>query len=258
MENKPYLGSKEKMTRQKWSGILGTLLFHVGVILILIFSGFYYPDPPPPEEGVIVSLGEPDAGSNSDIQGSPEQNEEVSSVQESSTEEELTQDIEEAPTTSSKKSENPTQPTETNKDEQKTEERKPDSKSLFTKSSKKGGGTGDGDKEGQKGDPTGVDEGNPDVSGSGTSGIKFSLAGRSLKEKITISDRPQESGLVVVDIWVDKNGNVIRAEPSLKSTTTSSKLWKIAKEAALRAKFSPKEDGPEQQKGTITIEFKLR
>ncbi len=258
MENKPYIGSKEKMNRQKWSGILGTLLFHIGVVLILIFSGFYFPDPPPPEEGVMVAFGEPDAGSNAEVQGSPEETQEVSSVQESAPEEQLTQDTEETPVTSSKTAENPKKTSEPAKEEQKQEERKPDSKSLFTKSSKKGGGTGDGDKEGQKGDPTGVDEGNPDVTGSGTSGIKFSLAGRSLKEKITINDRPQESGLVVVDIWVDKNGNVVRAEPSLKSTTTSAKLWKIAKEAAMRAKFSPKEDGPEQQKGTITIEFKLR
>ncbi|PKP04377.1 MAG: hypothetical protein CVU11_04950 [Bacteroidetes bacterium HGW-Bacteroidetes-6] len=61
---------------------------------------------------------------------------------------------------------------------------------------------------------------------------------------------------MVVTIWVDKQGNVTRAEPGAIGTTVSNPtLWNAAKTAALQAKFDVNNDAPEVQKGTITYNF---
>jgi hypothetical protein len=38
-------------------GLIGTLFFHLSILLILLFFGFSYPDPPPEEQGVLVNFG---------------------------------------------------------------------------------------------------------------------------------------------------------------------------------------------------------
>jgi hypothetical protein len=38
-------------------GLIGTIIFHISILLILIFFGFSYPDPPPEEQGVLVNFG---------------------------------------------------------------------------------------------------------------------------------------------------------------------------------------------------------
>ena len=85
------------------------------------------------------------------------------------------------------------------------------------------------------------------------------LSGRDIVFKPKVVANTQETGKVVVNIWVDRYGKVKRATPGAKgSTTTSSSLYKIAKEAAIKAKFSPNRDAPEEQKGTLVFDFKLR
>jgi colicin import membrane protein len=43
-------------------GLIGTILFHLLVLFLLIFFGFSYPDPPPDEEGIEVNFGTDDYG----------------------------------------------------------------------------------------------------------------------------------------------------------------------------------------------------
>jgi TonB family protein len=64
-----------------------------------------------------------------------------------------------------------------------------------------------------------------------------------------------EEGKVVVEIVVDKNGNVIRAEANGRGTNTnSSNLKTIARQAAFATKFNV--SGAEgEQKGTLTMVF---
>jgi len=38
-------------------GLIGTIIFHLTILLILLFFGFSYPDPPPEEQGVLVNFG---------------------------------------------------------------------------------------------------------------------------------------------------------------------------------------------------------
>ena len=69
----------------------------------------------------------------------------------------------------------------------------------------------------------------------------------------------QKGGTVVVDILVDRHGNVTSAVPGGTGTTVSDKtLWESARKAALNTQFNVKADAPPQQAGTITYIFKLQ
>ena len=69
----------------------------------------------------------------------------------------------------------------------------------------------------------------------------------------------QESGTVVVKVWVDQYGRVKRAEPGADGTTvTNAKLWAAARAVAMEACFDTKADAPALQEGTITYIFKLK
>lgn len=116
-----------------------------------------------------------------------------------------------------------------------------------------GGGTGGGH---GTGNGTGVGPG----SGSGTGGGHgYSLAGRKATSRPTPNNNCNEAGTIVVRVTVDRNGNVINALPGIKgSTTSSSCLQNIAKEAALRTKWEAKSSAPDNQIGTIVYNFKLR
>ena len=69
----------------------------------------------------------------------------------------------------------------------------------------------------------------------------------------------QKGGTVVVDILVDRHGNVTSAVPGGTGTTVSDKtLWEAARKAALNTQFNVKADAPAQQAGTITYIFRLQ
>jgi outer membrane biosynthesis protein TonB len=118
-----------------------------------------------------------------------------------------------------------------------------------------GGGNGDG-----TGPGTGTGTGGGNGSGNGPgNGIGFDLAGRNFRSLPRLEDRSQEQGKVVIDIVVDKAGNVVRAEgPGRGSTLTNGTLVRKCREAAMKAKFSASPAGVEEQKGSITFNFILR
>lgn len=64
----------------------------------------------------------------------------------------------------------------------------------------------------------------------------------------------QYGGTVTVNILVDKNGNVISAEPQV-SGNESEQLLSYAKTAALRTKFNPQTKAPARQAGHIKYHF---
>jgi protein TonB len=122
-----------------------------------------------------------------------------------------------------------------------------------------GGQPSDGDKEGggNIGTPTGQIEGKG-VFGNGKGTGGWSLMGGELKKKPT-SDLPSEEGKVVVDIEVDKDGNVVGASINVAAgNTTSQSLFNLAKKAAFTAKFTARTDGSSaKRKGTLTFNYKL-
>ena len=121
-----------------------------------------------------------------------------------------------------------------------------------------GGGTGGGN-------GTGNGSGSGSGNGSGSGGGSGSGSGYSLGNRKALS-KPQpnyncgnESGLVVVQITVDKNGNVIDARPGARGTTNSdSCLMAEAKKAALKTKWEPSPDGTEKQVGSIKYNFSIK
>ena len=69
----------------------------------------------------------------------------------------------------------------------------------------------------------------------------------------------QESGTVVVKIWVDQYGKVTKAVPGADGTTvTNSALWSAARKAALETGFNMSASAPPLQEGTITYIFNLK
>lgn len=69
----------------------------------------------------------------------------------------------------------------------------------------------------------------------------------------------QESGVVVVTIWVDNYGTVKKAVAGADGTTvTDNTLWTAARNAAMNTHFNMSADAPAMQEGTITYIFNLK
>ena len=95
--------------------------------------------------------------------------------------------------------------------------------------------------------------------GTGTEGVDWNLAGRQSLSLPKPNYDIQSEGIVVVEVRVDRNGNVIQANPGVKGSTTLEEYFlRVAREAAMAAKFDRKPDAPAIQVGTITYHFKLR
>lgn len=70
--------------------------------------------------------------------------------------------------------------------------------------------------------------------------------------------KSQETGKVVVTVWVDQYGTVKKAQAGAEGTTvTSTELWTAARNAAMNTHFNMKADAPVLQEGTITYIFTL-
>ncbi len=122
------------------------------------------------------------------------------------------------------------------------------------------GSEGDDNKPGDKGQPDGDPYatsyyGGPG-SGSGTGG--YGLKGRSLVSKGKVQQECNQEGRVVVEIKVDKNGNVISAKPGVKGTTNNDPcLLEPARKTAFMHKWNAPSDAPNQQTGFVVVNFKL-
>lgn len=264
-----------------------TIAIHAALFLILLFTLMTTTIPPFPEagggSGVLVNIGILDEASG-DIQPmsdnikkelSPEKINATNAQEENV----VTQDFEESPVVKEtkivKKNITPVKTETKTEIKPKVEPvKKADPNSLYkgstTTSKSQGTGVGKGDQGDPAGDPlskytgknsngtggTGNGTGEGPGSGSGKGGISFSLSGRHLVRTPQINDRSQETGKVVVDITVNKEGEVTAAIPGGRgSTTTSSLLFKLAKDAAMKAKFNTSDEDADIQKGTITFVF---
>ena len=69
----------------------------------------------------------------------------------------------------------------------------------------------------------------------------------------------QDEGVIVVEVWVNRQGTVEKAIPGAPGTTVSnSKMWNAARNAALETKFNINLEDPSLVRGTITYIFKLK
>lgn len=251
--------------KYKFSGAIGTILFHIMVLALLLFLALRTPLPLPGEEGVEVSLGYEETGSGLT---QPEKIKPIQRVepipQKSEPKEIITQDTEEAPALEEEKQEKP-QPEEKpeEKKEPVKEEPKVNPKALYTPNKKdqdEAGNQGTDFEDADQGKESGSkDSKKPEgVAGMGE-GISFNLEGRGSIHLPKPAYESLEQGKVVVKIWVNKQGKVTRALPGVKGTTiTDQRLRDLARDAALKAVFTPDPNASDIQVGTITYNFLRR
>ena len=89
----------------------------------------------------------------------------------------------------------------------------------------------------------------------GESNIRYDLANRyHLRLPIPIY-LAQSGGEVIIDIWVNRRGKVVNAEPRIHDAVSDEMLYAYAKKAAVNTVFNADRSAPAEQKGTITYLF---
>lgn len=96
------------------------------------------------------------------------------------------------------------------------------------------------------------------VFNSGFDRIEYIMDGRSMTKFPKIVIGQEASGMVVVDVAIDKYGNVISAEPGAagSETTDDKYLFYKAKFACQEAKFDTYSTAPLRTEGKIFVVFK--
>lgn len=260
------------MEKNKAAGIFGTVLVHALLLLLLLFMALRTPLPLPGEEGMEVNLGYSDQGMGT------EQPLDIPAAQAAATppptaanrDELVTSNDEESPAVTEKPKKKPdTKPAENTVAkpvENKPAEPQVNKNALYTgktKGTQTGGNQGIAGGVGDQGNPNGTPN-STNYSGHGGAGdgVQFQLKGRG---KVYLNQPPYESdeqGRVVVEIIVDRDGTVIRATAGKKipgtnigTNVSDAKLWNLAKQAALKSKFTPDPKALEEQVGYITYNF---
>ena len=263
------------LSKDKIKGIVGTVIIHGLLLATIMLLALTTPLPLPGEEGVEVDLGYSDVGSGfmQEEEAEPVQAPEVTppvTKPETTEEDVLTQDIIEAPVIEDvdqqEAEEEIIDETVIQKQPIEEIEQMPEPEPVVNPNALyKGRETNEsnGSSEGETGDPG--DQGKPtgtkdlkvfDGLGGEGDGISYSLSGRQATRLPKPEYRSDEQGKVVVTIWVNRNGDVTRAEAGARGTTIADlTLRQLARGAALRAKFSPDTQAAEIQKGTITYIF---
>lgn len=119
-----------------------------------------------------------------------------------------------------------------------------------------GGGTGGGNGTGNGiGNGSGYGAGNAGGSGNGSG---YSLGNRKAISKPAPKYTCNETGKVVVEVSVDRNGKTTNAIAGIKGTTNTAKcLLDQAKIAAMNTRWDASNNAPEKQVGNIVYNFNL-
>lgn len=264
----------KKLSKEQMTGIAGTVLFHVLLLLLLLFIVMDRP-PLEPEAGLSVVMGEEYAMTKVEVLPQPQQPQPQPKpvVQKPAPEKPMiTQNdepsivLDSVKLAAEKEAERLAELEEERKrieEERKRKEKETMEKAsnlmanAFGKGSSMGSKGGDSGEKGMQGSPDGQqDTGEKEGSGFGS----FSLDGRSLagEGKLPLpAYNVQEEGRVVVTIIVSPEGSVVSASIHHRTNTSSPALRNAAIRAAKAAHFNAI-SGVNNQEGTITYFFKLR
>lgn len=270
---------QKENTRNRKAALV-TFLFHAAVILGSLYFGLKQPNPLPEEAGASIEFGW-DQEASGDI-AADIQSEQPAQTQTQATEstapaeptpdqpeEEVATDDESDISVPKEKDEKPkTKPKEEPVKKPEAEEKpKPELddklkgalESLKNPSSGSGGSKGSSETgTGQQGDPAGGKSGGGALGGGSGS---WSLDGRSMMQGYgTKISTTKEEGTVVLNIWVNRKGEVTKVQPNLaESNTTSTYLINLATNDVLN-NFKFNEDGKAsfEQRGTVRYHFKLK
>ncbi|TVR77058.1 MAG: TonB family protein [Chitinophagaceae bacterium] len=273
-ENKNWQLIEDKNRKR---GLVSTVLFHAFLFIVLLFAGWNYPYPPPPEEGVYINFGSmPESASEAppERQGERPPQETVDDAQPEATESqtEAVQPVETEVATQDHTETIAMQPDEEETPEEEevvetTPEPEPDPELAFDPTRLNWGSPDATDPNGQN-PREGGDRADAQADrGSGDQGIQFidggdgfsySLGNRSLGETPNLTARSREGGQVTINIVVDRQGKVISATRSQRGTTTTNpQLIRLAIDAAYQVTFNPDPNAPDEQRGTLRIDFRL-
>lgn len=92
-------------------------------------------------------------------------------------------------------------------------------------------------------------------SGPGKGGVGYGLGGRGKPTNGKVFPECQETGIVVVEVRVNRQGRVVEAIPGKRGTTGTQCLFEAAKKTALTFKWPANSDAPLQQIGFVSINF---
>lgn len=243
--------------KHKLYGILATVAFHAIAVVLLFNLCFRTPLPLPGEAGVEVNLGMyAEAMSQQDDMTTSQQVEESTSED---IEEEILSEDENIPSI-----EEVEETEEVEEIVEEVVEEKPvvNQRALFQVNKKKQETPSEGssnDVVGEQGSPNGLKDIERYVGHGGSGdGPSYDLGGRGAKSISSPSKDISEEATIVVDIWVDKEGRVQRAEIGKGTTTTNSDMRASALQAARNSVFVKDDKAADLQKGTITYNFIIR
>lgn len=240
--------------RNKLYGIITTVAIHATAIVLLFVLCFKTPLPLPGEEGVEVNLGMYET-SQQDYETTSQQDQETTSQQVEETEEveeeNITFEDEEVPAIEEE--------TEEVEEEKPVVNQRAMFKAPVTKNADNDKQSDDNKDDMERGIPEGLKDINRyEGHGGSGDGPAYDLGGRGAKSISSPSKEFSEEGTVVVDIWVDKDGRVQRAEIGKGTTIVNSSMLESAKRAALNSIFNKDDKAAELQKGSITYTFIIR
>lgn len=260
MSEGQYIRERKKQTNtSRATGVVLTVSIHAALIVCFFLSGFTYLYPPPPEkEPIIIDFTEPEPEKPEQVWNgtqprAEEPSKEIKLVQESKAPVKGTKANEAPEATIGDKGdvEVPEPPREKPIDRRalfSAANNKPEKDTLAAQTARE---VSDALKEGHAmgNTKTGETQGKPQAK----------LAGRTLNGTLPKPTANfNKSGIVVVDIWVDNYGTVVRAEAGGEGTNiTDATLWNEARKAAMKASFNTSAEAPAMQKGTITYIFKI-
>lgn len=258
------------VTREKIGGIIGTAIFAIALLLILLFSYFTIYTPPQELEGIPVMFGNMDDAGGSvepqmtEVLPTPQQQR---IPQHTPREQLITQNTEPTINVEAQREEERRrrqleeqrrlQEEETRRKREEEARRREINQQMSGLFGEGAGSRGNTEGTGAQGVSTG------NATQGATSGVggigSYDLGGRSLgrggliQPKYTVNDY----GTVVVNITVDPAGNVIHAEIGQGTNTPDAALRSEALRAARSTKFNSI-NSANNQRGTITYRFNLK
>lgn len=264
--------NREDERTNKGAAYIGTIVFHAAILLFLILFKIITPIPPyphvtPPSVEVALDFGNNVNGSGN-VEAPNKGNNPAPTNNNNNTQTSqpnpppnsvVTNNTENNPSMNNAKHSGKVDKIDTVKTEpQHVSVDLAAAENKFKHSKGQTGGNGNTSETGNAGNPNGT---NPGV-GNGTdpNGKDYFLTGRNLISHPIPVNVSQDQGKVVVEITVDPDGNVIKAVPGAKGSTTSSAyLYRLAKQSALATKFSKSSDpNTPQQQGTMTVVFVIQ
>ncbi|MGB6035221.1 MAG: cell envelope integrity protein TolA [Cryomorphaceae bacterium] len=261
----------EEEKKRKTKAVIVTIVFHAVALILFIFFGLKQPNPLPEDAGASVEFGWDEDAGGPDIVSPTQQVQQPETVQESQPEvvedpvDEVAEETESEIAVPKPKEEKP-KPVEEKKPEKPVEKPKPkptisdqlnDALQSLNETNNPGTGQGQTTGDGDQGNPDGNEGDGMIGSGSGS----WQLDGRSMLPGYgTKISTTKEEGIVVLNIWVDKNGKVTKVQPNLReSNTTSQYLINLAKNDVLNNfKFNGDPDAAISQRGKVRYVFQLK